>query len=77
MKNKLKFLLSLFLCLSLTSCDNKVFIGNNKVYIAPKTVLGLEYSRSGYDANNVLISYSTNFRDSEVNIVNICEKYLK
>ena len=63
MKNKLKFLLSLFLCLSLTSCNNKVFMGNDKVYIAPKTVLGVEYSRSGYDANNVELDVYVGFSD--------------
>ena len=65
MKNKLKFLLSLFLCLSLTACDNKVFIGNNKVYIAPKTVLGLEYSRSGYKLDNVEFDVYMGFSDIE------------
>lgn len=65
MKNKLKFLLSLFLCLSLTSCDNKVFIGNNKVYIAPKTVLGLEYSRGGYKLDNVEFDVYMGFSDIE------------
>lgn len=44
---------------------------NNEVRLAPIFDNGdiLVSYEDGYDANNVLISYSTNFRDSEVNIV--------
>ena len=63
MKNKFKYLISLLLSLSLTSCNSKTFAGINKVNIAPNTVMGVEITDEVYDVRNVSFDLYIGFSD--------------
>ena len=63
MKNKFKYLMSLLLCLSLTSCNSKSFVGISKVNIAPNTVMGVEITDEVYNLSDVSFDLYLGFSD--------------
>ena len=66
MKNKIKYLLSLFMCIILTSCNNKVFVGIDRVNDVPNTVMGVEITNEIYDISDINVKLYLGFKDVDV-----------